>query len=123
MIHAAHILFALYLFIFCVNLGFYFIGNSFGISSISQRSIDFNELNNTLKTRGENFETNAFDPTFIFGDFGKGAGEFWDLLSGGYVLETFGNMGFSEFFIFPLQVIFFGFLLLGGLVYYISGRQ
>lgn len=118
----ALILWAVYGMIFCLNVGIYFIANGLGMSELVDRSIDFTELNQTLVERGDSFESDPFNTLFIFGDFNFGADEFWSLLSGAYFTNTMDNLGMASYLTFPLQVTIFGFLLIGGVVYYISGR-
>lgn len=117
------ILLSLYGFFLCVNLGFWWIGNTLGVESLTGNSIDFETLNSTMAGHADDFESGGgFNFDFIFGDFGKGLTQFWNIISGGYLLATMTNIGFDENFIFPLQVIAVGYLGVIAGVYYISGR-
>ena len=114
---------ALMLFMLCLNGGFWFIGNALGIPGIAVFSTDFETLNDDYNTTAQGFDDDGgFNPVLIFGDFGKGINVFMELISGKYVLQTMTNFGFSDAFVFPLQVIV-AFLTVVSLIYLVSGRQ
>lgn len=114
---------ALFMFMLCINGGFWFIGNALGIPGIAVYSTDFETLNQTYGNQANEFEDDGgFNPALIFGDFGRGITVFMELISGKYVLATMTNFGLSESFILPIQVIV-GFMTVVSLVYLVSGRQ
>lgn len=118
------IVIAIYLFFLCINMGFWFLGNALNIPLITGYSTDFNTLQDTYNSTAGDFQGgNAFNAAFIFGDFGKAINTFFGIISGAYVLNTMTIMGFSEYFVLPMQVIIVGFMSVISLIYLVSGRQ
>lgn len=112
-----------YLFILCVNGALWFLGNAFGLDTVSGLSLNFTSLNTNLTNQGKEFgEDGGFNPELIFGDFGKGITQFWQLISGGFLMEFMERLGLDSNFILPMQVTVVGFLGVIAGIYYISGR-
>lgn len=117
------IVIAFYLFMLCINLGFYFVGGALGIPGISSYSTNFNTLNSTYNSQAQSYaQGGGFNTALIFGDFGKGITDFMSIISGKYVLDTMTNIGMPDSLVLPMQVIV-GFMAVVSLIYLVSGRQ
>ena len=136
-------LIGVYSFFLCISAGFWYYGTELqnaGVipsnnNGLIDRSLDFNRLNTTYSTDVKNYtNSNAFNPSLIFGDFGAGVTNFvklisekataaGTLLSGGIVVQMLQKLGFPSSFQLIVQVIILGFGAAGALIYYISGRQ
>lgn len=116
------IVLAFNLFVLCINVGFYFIGNGLGIDSVSNMSLDVETINSELNSTSQDFGTQGgFNPELIFGDFGRAITLFMQIISGGYILETLTNVGLSQDLIIPMQMVI-GFSTVISLLYLLSGR-
>lgn len=122
---------SVYFFFLCISAGFWYFGKELensgivteGNNPILGRSLDFDEVNTGFNSTAAGYEGGAgFNPSFIFGDFGKGITEFMNIVSGGYVLQMMTKLGFPQSFQTIMQVLVMGFGAIGALVYYISGR-
>lgn len=117
-----HMVLAFNLFIFCINVGFYFIGNGLGIDGVSKMSMDVTTTTANLNSTSQEFSSEGgFNPELIFGDFGRAITLFMQMISGGYVLDTMQSVGLSEYLILPIQMVL-GFMTVGSLLYLLSGR-
>jgi hypothetical protein len=128
----AGILLSTYFFLLLVNGAFWWFGTELENAGL------INPFNNPIKDKGDGFIEQGtqfndtinsfeggggFNPIFLFGDFGKGVTAFFQAVSGGYVMDTLGRLGMSEVFQTYMQIVVLGFLGVGTLIYYISGRS
>lgn len=115
------------IFFYCVNFGFWFLGYTLEISSISGISaVDFEEEVTTYGgIANSTATTTAFGVENPFGNFAAGINTTWQigsrLLLGGAMLNVLGNLGLGTAFILPLQVIMI-ILFIVYIVYLITGR-
>lgn len=98
------------------------LNNSFLLGSAispSTTSAGLNGSINTLPTNG------GFNTDFIFGDWTKPINTGWNLISGGYILNTLSNLGMlglaGNFIVFFQMLVLF--MTLGTVLYWFSGRQ
>lgn len=136
-------LMSIYLFCLCISFGFWYMGHELenaGLVSaannpILARSQNITALNERFNATAQTYEGGAgFNPTFIFGDFGKGVSEFmaqvaggvstgFNIATGGYLTTQMKLLGFPLSFQQGAQAVIVGFGVSGALIYYISGRS
>lgn len=112
---------SLELFVMCISTGFWFFGEQLNMSTIKHYSLNITTLNRSFNATVLGYETNPYNPAFIFGDFGRGITQFMQIVTGNYFFGIMGLFGFPESFIIAVSVIYF-FAVIGTLIYLISGR-
>src|SRR6185503_16222728 len=112
-----------YVFILCLSAGLWFFGEQLAIPAIADKSLPLDELADGYNSTVLGYEGGAgFNPVFLFGDYGKSITEFLNIIFGGYLYKMLLLFGFAQSFITGMVVIT-GFLVVGTLIYLVSGRQ
>src|SRR5438105_8779965 len=116
-------LISIWLLFYCLSFGFWFLGNTLGMSDIVQPSANFNVEQAKFYVAGnETKQTNAtLIPGTIFGDILTGIKMFWTIFTAGAIVDMLSGLGFNQYFILPIQVII-GFVQVLGLWYLVTGR-
>lgn len=117
------------MFYYCVSFGFWFLGNTLGMSDISGVSVNFNNEQTKYDIAANETATSsaALSPTTVFGDIATGLKIFWQLFSGGVIVNMVGTLfgaaggTHGEYFTLPIEVIV-AFVQILGAVYLITGR-
>jgi len=109
------------MFIMCISCGMWFFGEQLNMTTIKNMSLPLETLASNFNATVLGYETNPYNPAFIFGDFGRAITQFMQIVSGNYVFNIMGLFGMPISFIVGVSVIYF-FAVLGTLIYLISGR-
>jgi hypothetical protein len=116
------------LFFLCINLGLYMANSAFfpdeanSAHPVIPQAVNFTQLNENSTAIADSFEGGGgFNTAFIFGDFGRAITVFFQMVSGGYIVDTLNVLGFPGYFTVALQAIV-GTMTIGALVYLVSGR-
>ena len=113
----------IYVFVLCLSVGLWWFGNQFNIPAIADKSLPLDELADDYNATSQTYAGGAgFNPAFIFGDFPKAITDFMSIIFGGYLYKTLLLFGFPGDLVTGLTALT-GFLVVGSLVYLVSGRS
>lgn len=103
---------SIWVFTLCLNLGFFFIGNVLGISSLQHTYIDPQAYiqSQTALVKNSTGGNEGFNTVFVFGDFIKAINMFLALYTNQPLIDMIGliclNCQGIVYFTLPLQAIF-----------------
>lgn len=112
----------IYVFVLCLSVGLWWLGNQFSIPAIADKSLPLEQLAESYNTTSQTYAGGAgFNPSFIFGDFPKAITEFMSIVTGGYLYKIMLLFGFPGDLVTGMQALT-GFMVIGSLIYLVSGR-